>query len=719
MQPGQPILDPAAHLVVAQPEASLVRFAPATLLSASVGRLVEATQSLPIANTQTGNVFKDRFATDMAWYLPAFQLAADVDGAFAFTATQAGVDESGNPFNRVTLAVGVAKVMPADVNAYKQQNPSVQLREIPLSALQPTLTTTSQDTQTGASKQSTYPGTVAPAADGSLRLTFNTILGVGAIVAYENLQSGGASIGLSASYDVWRESTVRMPPRPIWLQPRSIVPDEELPVRPPGAFRPGQPVTVGRPVRVWEPDPVPVHSGDQSPSYVQSVASFAATLPLGDKYAGVGYATRYTISDGSVTRAITGINDLKNFNTRQSEFSEFTALGDISQRYPSFDRLYIGALSRTIVALPARYGVVRSADGTAAVCQALLDSSAAGGGACKFQFDFLLGPVISPIELVELSNEIAANPASHDCTVVLPAKLDAGQTSTLATAFQTSVSYGTGGPAHTFSLTVGVVDAPGTMPAVATANLFIKQLTAQVEPYLTGRIGIKLDDAYEHPVDAGVVLNFSVTSGSNEIAFTVGAGGTSVVLTNTSPLDLNLTRYALIVNNQVSVSPFPEKLPAKQTVSLPATGASESAQLLVDRALALESPLTKAATTRYLTLVVQDVQNVQYELGIVAPAVDFKKLGIAKIDVHITLTDLPNIAVPSFSLIDLDRSGNVTISLPIQYAISSLAATIAFAVQPANQQQTSVQFTLAHDFIDQPILILDGANIPSFPPPAA
>ena len=36
---------------------------------------------------------------------------ATVDGAFAFTATQSGVDESGNPFDRVTLTVGVTKVM--------------------------------------------------------------------------------------------------------------------------------------------------------------------------------------------------------------------------------------------------------------------------------------------------------------------------------------------------------------------------------------------------------------------------------------------------------------------------------------------------------------------------------------------------------------------------------------------------------------------------------
>lgn len=712
MQARPPMFGPPARLAVAGSAASPVRLAPATLVTASVARLIDTTQSLPVANTQAGNVFKDRVAADTAWYLPAFQLADDVDPAFAFAATQAGVDEAGNPFNRVTLTVGAKKVIPADVTAYKQQNPSVQLREIPLNALQPTLTTASQDSHTGATKQSTYPGTVAAAADGTLRLTFNTVLGVDAIVAYENLQDGGASIALSASYDVWRESR---PPQPVFARPTPL-PLEE---RPPAAVRPVQPVVGVRPMYVWQPYRIPSPPAGPPPDYVQSSAAFDAALPLGTKYAGVGYTTGYTISAGAVTRVIANVNDLSHFNTRQSQFSEFTALGDVSQRYPSFDRLYIGALSRTIVVLPARYGIMRSADGTAAVCQALLDNSAGGREACKFQFAFVLGPVISPIELLNLSNEIAANPASHDCTVVLPAQLDAGRTATLATPFQTSVSYGPGAQAHTFSLTVEIVDDAGGLPAVATANMLIKLLTAAVEPYLVGRMSIRLDDAYEHPVDADVVLNFNVTSGSNEIAFTAGAGAASVDLANTSPLDLDLTRYALVADSQTSVFPFEQKLPAKQTVSLPASGADGNVQLLVDRTLALESPLTKAATARYLTLTVQDVQNVQYELGVVASGVNFKTLGIAKIDVHTTLTDLPQIAVPQFSLTDLNRSGNTTISLPIEYAMSALAGTVGFTVQPVNSQQPAVQFTLTNDFIEQPVLILEDSNLPSLPPPPA
>ena len=47
---------------------------------------------------------------------------------------------------------------------------------------------------------------------------------------------------------------------------------------------------------------------------------------------------------------ILGISDLKEFELKQSEFTELKVLGDISQRFPSLSRLYLGVLSKTIVA---------------------------------------------------------------------------------------------------------------------------------------------------------------------------------------------------------------------------------------------------------------------------------------------------------------------------------------------------------------------------------
>lgn len=688
----------------------MLRLAPGMLTTASVSMLVAPTQSLPVAHTQSGSMFKDRFVDALTWYLPSFQLTDDVDEAFAFTATQTGVDVSGNPFNQVTLAFGMKKVLPADVATYAQQNPSAQLREIPLSGLQATLTTTAQDPQSGQLQTSTFAGTVAPASDGSLHLAFNTLLGVNAIVAYEDLQHGGAMLVLSASYDVWRELPAAHP-LPVAPTPIAV----EAP--PSAAFRPGgAAVARSRFVRPM-PYPLGLPSTEPAPTdYVQGVAPFAASLVLAAKYAGVGYTTKYTVNDGTATRVIASVNDLKNFNTRQSEFSEFTALGDISQKYPSFDRLYIGALSRTVVALPARYGILRSATGTAATCRALLDPSGASG-ACKFQFAFVIAPVVSQIELLALTQDIAINPASHDCRVTLPTRLDSTQPATpLATPFLTTATYAHGDQAQTFSFTVEIEDNAQAAPAVASANLFIKQLSASAEPYLAGRVRIKLDDAYEYPVEAGMVLNFNVTGGGNEIGYAISPDGSSVVLTNISPLDLNVTGYAVVADDRVSPHAFQKELPSGQSVTLPTNGITTITQLLVDRTLALESPLTKVSLGRYLAFQVQDVQAVQYGLGVVASAVDFVKAGIAKLDVRIAFMDLPDIAVPTFSLTDLNRSGNVTIALPIQYAISTLVATVAFSAQLVIQQPP-IQWTMRNDFIDRPVLVLQDTDIPGPAPP--
>jgi hypothetical protein len=264
----------------------------------------------------------------------------------------------------------------------------------------------------------------------------------------------------------------------------------------------------GKPVA--SPPPVPQPA---PPSYLVANDSFSVLLNLGNKFAATGYATTYTIKDADGLRPIMGIDDLQNFNKKQSQYSEFTALGDVSARFPSFSRLYIGALSRTIVAVPSAYGIVRSKDGTAAQCQALLDSSATGTGACKFQFAFLLGPVISQIDLFALQAALASNPQSAGCELALPNRLDSTKPASLSTPFQSSVTCTVGTPpSHTFSLAAEIVDGSVTGAAVANANLFIKQITSALEPFLSGSIGIALDDAYPHPISADVVLNFNVAA---------------------------------------------------------------------------------------------------------------------------------------------------------------------------------------------------------------
>ena len=47
---------------------------------------------------------------------------------------------------------------------------------------------------------------------------------------------------------------------------------------------------------------------------------------------------------------------------------------------------------------------------------------------------------------------------------------------------------------------------------------------------------------------------------------------------------------------------------------------------------------------RYVSFLTQDVQNVNYQIGVVASGVNFAVLGIAGIDVAITIPSLPHVA---------------------------------------------------------------------------
>ncbi|MGC1500065.1 MAG: hypothetical protein WA800_08705, partial [Terriglobales bacterium] len=479
------------------------------------------------------------------------------------------------------------------------------------------------------------------------------------------------------------------------------------------AAAPGLRIVAGKPVA--SPPPVPKPA---PPNYLVANDPFSVLLNLGNKFAATGYATAYTVKDADGLRPILSIDDLQNFNKKQSQYSEFTALGDVSARFPSFSRLYIGALSRTIVAVPSAYGIVRSKDGTAAQCQALLDSSATGSGACKFQFAFLLGPVISPIDLFALQTALASNPQSAGCELALPTRLDSTKPALLSTPFQSSVTCTVGTPpSHTFSLAVEIVDGSVTGAAVANANLFIKQITSALEPFLSGSIGIALDDAYPHPISANVVLNFNATSGSDEIAYSIGSDG-AIELVNNSPLDLQIARYAVVQGAAAPPQPLDKQIPSKQSLVLSATAPSRTVSLLVDGSLALENPLTKDHISRYLSFVAQDVQDVNFQLAVVAQGLDFDALGIAKIDVAIALPTLPTVSVPTSSITTLDLSTNAQISLPIQLAVSTLPGTITFTVEAKDSKLSSVSFTVTNDFIDQPVYVLQRSSILPFAVPA-
>ena len=89
-------------------------------------------------------------------------------------------------------------------------------------------------------------------------------------------------------------------------------------------------------------------------------------------------------------------------------------------------------------------------------------------------------------------------------------------------------------------------------------------------------------------------------------------------------------------------------------------------------------------------------------------------MGIAEIDIAITIPSLPTVAVPNSTLTALKRASNTVINLPIQNAITSLSAVIAFTVKAVDTSKANVQLTVTNDFVDQPVYVLESSSIPPF-----
>lgn len=104
---------------------------------------------LPVLNTQSGNLFNDRFNVNLKWYLPKYELAADTNTLFSFAASQSGVDSAGQPFNKGMLTLGSQKSVPDDVQAFQSSNPGFQYQETASLNLVASLSTTFTDPNTG------------------------------------------------------------------------------------------------------------------------------------------------------------------------------------------------------------------------------------------------------------------------------------------------------------------------------------------------------------------------------------------------------------------------------------------------------------------------------------------------------------------------------------------------------------------------------------------
>ena len=649
--------------------------------------------SLPLVNSRSGNLFVDRNAADLHWYLPEFTLAEDVDPRFAFLAMQSGQDAEGNPFNKATVTLRMHKSQPDDVVKFSQANPTAKLQEIPLAEMTAILYSFYAD-DAGQQQARPFKAGIQDEGDGNFLLTFDSILALSVIGLYQDLTVfGKAVINFSASYQAWSQ------PGSLFLKnPFKIVGNAwTLDVARVEGMRSFGWVG-GKKSEVVAGPPT-------SDTLTQTRQTWAKSLSLSLKYQQDGYQLKYTVSTATIPkRVIRHVGDLTDFSGSQTEFAELKALGDVSERYPTLSRLYIGVLSRKIVVIPRRYSVLRGRSGCAATCYALVDSSAADGSKCKFEFDFTIAPEISRIEFHKLTQEILNREELRGYTPTLPNFLHVTRPSTLQTDFKSGVAFAAGTDAKTFAVTVSIHADGLQTPAVANANLFITRLCSNTGADLVGSLSIKLDDGYPDPVLSTIVLNFAHTAGTDEIAMELEEGSPGLKLRNKSPLDLQLSRYALIKGPALTEVPGDLSVLANGSVSVPKPADHADLAFAADAQLAIPKPMKKSDVAKYLTFQTADVQETQYFVGVHGSGINFDK--VDSLVASITFSNLPRLAPRPLKLNKNVRADSAHIVIPLENAVFSLPGTVNVTVHFVDRSISDVTFTVDNDFTSEPVLIL-------------
>jgi hypothetical protein len=678
--------------------------------------------SLPLASSRNGNLFVDRNDPALHWYLPDFSLAADTDSSFAFSARQTSQQQNGLPFNVGRLVLSVRKSMPADVALFAQTNPPPKLQEIPLGQLTAVLTSPYTDSA-GQQQTRTFSSTsVTDTGGGAFQVVFDgSILGDSVVALYQDLRVfGKATVTLSATFQTWSTpgapaspGVVRMNYLAFSAVPQASVAPRAFAAAPAQPLRPAVAASVvPLPMRAVSATPASPNPPAQPPppQLVETALPFTKTLPLGLKYNQDGYQLQYTVTTlASPSRVILSVNDLNGFNAAQSQYTELKELGDISARYPSIARAYIGVLSRNIVLIPQRYSIVRGKAGCAATCLARVDTSAASTSQCAFEFTFVVAPEVDRIELAKFQNEVLSRADLNGYEITFASLLRDTPASTLQTTFQSDTAFAAGPDPHTFSVTVSVRDAGVATPAVADANLFILRLCSQTGTDLIGALSLKLDDGFTDPVLATIDLNFAHTAGSSELTAALDTVAGEIHLSNVSPLDLRIEKYALLQGSTLTEVQDSFVLPAQSGRALPLPADNAGISLLAEAELALPVPMTIAAAPNYLNFQTVDVQQTQYLIAIDASGVDFGK--VATIAASVTFAGLPAIAPLTFNLRSNLRSDSQHVLIPLVNAMSSLPGTVQLNVSFVDPSVSAIEFSVANDYVAEPVLAIVQSQI--------
>ncbi|MEV7544929.1 hypothetical protein [Streptomyces sp. NPDC089915] len=631
------------------------------------------------------------------WYLPEFTLFADVfdeDPDFAFDADQNGDPApDGGPFNHAVLTLGLDTKVPEHLASDEGAS---RLNEVP--DLDPGVTLIVPVTQDdGTVKENQVKGATKIAGEVGFIATFEL---TGSLVeaTYTHLtRRGKLRLDFEPTYSGYVTTLVNEPDTGFPVH-GSIFHGFQFQVFGDAGNTPG-----------GEFEPVLSHTTRRY-VFFPSTARFHRTLPIGVDFNTDTYRSRFTITAEGMTRPIIDVNDLNTFAGQRSEYRELTTLGDIATKYPSLRRIFFGQVSGTVIAVPADYGVLITAQGALASCDSIVDESPTSFSGCRFHFTFTVAPMADPIDLARLRADVPGIPEAIGRTlrVALPGGLDSRTPSTLD-GFPAGRAAFADGDATAVQVGIDIADDRPT-PATTTVNLFLQQLAATGPPPLFGSIAVRLDDVFPQPVRTSLLLNMRHTAHGDDLATTPQPGPPpSATAVNQGPLDLKLLSCADVREGQEPapvVSLGGLVLAARQTTTLPGVGAAT--EVAVSRALEVAVPLPKAQMLKFLAFHTHTVQEVQHPLTVNAAGLDFAAEGIGTIRVDIILTSNPGVSAPSFTLSQSHTVDFVHVSVPVDSAVTGLDSTVSLTLTTTSNPRT---VSVKHDFVDEPILVVTSSTI--------
>ena len=133
---------------------------------------------------------------------------------------------------------------------------------------------------------------------------------------------------------------------------------------------------------------------------------------------------------------------------------------------------------------------------------------------------------------------------------------------------------------------------------------------------------------------------------------------------------------------------------------------------MVDCELAIrDDPLPVSQLLKFLELKTVDVQDTQHLLAVNAGAVNFDARAIERIEVMISLNNLPAISIPPLLLLKERAADSTHALVPVVQAITELDGTLLFTVHFLDASRVPLRFTRPNDFVQNPIFILNDGDI--------